>query len=129
MAKNITQFTGEMYDYFVYHKPGFPASSTNETYNILMAHIVLEGKMSQYVAYQMQLAWEDLVANHSDSFNKKEWKFVWVDDRHDESLVRTFGKRMYPHLWVVDKETNRSYSWDTKLNDINATTIKEWVLS
>jgi len=101
-----------MYDYFIKHRPGEAASKYNETYNFVMAFINLEGKMSQYTAWEMQEALRDLTANHSETFNASDWKFVWVDDRFDEHLVQTFGKRMFPHIWVIDKETGRSYSWD-----------------
>lgn len=58
-----------------------------------------------------------------------EWKFGFVDDRFDEALVMTIGKRQYPHMWVFDKETNRSYSWDKYVKDINQTTIRDWILN
>ena len=77
----------------------------------------------------MQDAFRDLEANHTSEFNTSDWKFVYVDDRFDEHVVQTFGKRMFPHIWVIDKETGKSYSWDMSLQNITAPTIRDWVLS
>ena len=77
----------------------------------------------------MQDAFRDLEANHTNEFNTSDWKFVYVDDRFDEHVVQTFGKRMFPHIWVIDKETGKSYSWDMSLQNITAPTIRDWVLS
>jgi hypothetical protein len=77
----------------------------------------------------MQEAFRDLRDNQTETFNASDWKFVWVDDRFDEHVVQTFGKRMYPHIWVIDKETGKSYSWDMPMNHINSTVIRDWVLN
>ena len=73
--------------------------------------------MSQWVTYQAQKALEDLQQNFTD-FNASEWKFVYADERFDEALVHTIGKRQYPHIWVFDKETNFTYSWDRYVRNI-----------
>ena len=125
MTPNVTWFTQEKYDYYVVNK----TSATHKGFsNFLISFVAIEGKMSQYVAYQTQMAINDLKANYSDDFNLTDWKFGFADDRFDEPLIMTFGKRLHPHLWVFDKETNRSYSWDRPIKHYNASNIRDWIL-